>query len=53
MGIRCEGREEEQGVQVFREDNDDVAWYASNSKSMTQEVGTKLPNELGLYGYEW
>jgi len=27
----------------------DVAWYASNSGSMTQPVGTKAANELGLY----
>ena len=35
----------------------DVAWYDGNS-SMTHEVGTKAPNELGLYDmsgnvYEW
>lgn len=28
---------------------DDVAWYSNNSSSMIHEVGTKLPNELGLY----
>ena len=28
---------------------DDVAWYRMNSGSKTQEVGTKAPNELGLY----
>ena len=27
----------------------DVAWYRMNSGSKTQEVGTKAPNELGLY----
>ncbi len=27
----------------------DVAWYDSNSQSKTHEVGTKAPNELGLY----
>jgi len=36
----------------------DVAWYDSNSQSKTHEVGTKAPNELGLYDmsgnvYEW
>ena len=27
----------------------DVAWYVGNSSSMTHAVGTKQPNELGLY----
>ena len=27
----------------------DVAWYNSNSSAMTHPVGTKAPNELGLY----
>ena len=27
----------------------DVAWYMANSRSKTHEVGTKQPNELGLY----
>lgn len=27
----------------------DVAWYSGNSGSKTHEVGTKSPNELGLY----
>jgi formylglycine-generating enzyme required for sulfatase activity len=27
----------------------DVAWYSSNSSSMTHEVGKKQPNGLGLY----
>ena len=36
----------------------DVAWYSSNSSSMTHPVGTKAPNELGIYDmsgnvYEW
>ncbi len=36
----------------------DVAWYTSNSGSKTHAVGTKQPNELGLYDmsgnvYEW
>jgi formylglycine-generating enzyme required for sulfatase activity len=28
---------------------DDVAWYKSNSGEATHPVGTKAPNELGLY----
>lgn len=28
---------------------DDVAWYADNSGEKTHRVGTKKPNELGLY----
>lgn len=28
---------------------DDVAWYESNSGSTTHPVGTKLPNQLGIY----
>ena len=37
---------------------DDVAWYEDNSGYITHRVGTKAPNELGLYDmsgnvYEW
>ena len=37
---------------------DDVAWYDDNSGSSTHPVGTKSPNELGIYDmsgnvYEW
>ena len=37
---------------------DDVAWYYDNSNDKTHPVGTKRPNELGIYDmsgnvYEW
>jgi len=37
---------------------DDVGWYADNSGNTTHPVGTKLPNELGIYDmsgnvFEW
>jgi sulfatase modifying factor 1 len=37
---------------------DEVAWYLANSDNKTHVVGTKMPNELGIYDmsgnvYEW
>ena len=38
------------GYKFAGSDNiDDVAWYNGNSNSVPQPVGTKVPNELGLY----
>ena len=48
-----------QGYKYAGSDNiNDVCWYVSNSESVPQTVGTKAPNELGLYDmsgnvYEW
>jgi hypothetical protein len=38
--------------------SNDVAWYSTNSNNQAQVVGTKAPNELGLYdmsgnSWEW
>jgi formylglycine-generating enzyme required for sulfatase activity len=44
------GGNKSKGYKYSGSDNiDEVGWYEGNSNSQTHEVGTKLPNELGLY----
>ncbi|WP_289059723.1 SUMF1/EgtB/PvdO family nonheme iron enzyme, partial [uncultured Mesotoga sp.] len=53
------GGKKSKGYRYSGSDNvDEVAWYDPNSGGMTQEVGKKAPNELGIYDmsgnvYEW
>jgi len=44
------GGNKSQGYKYSGSDNaDDVAWYSQNSSGATHPVGTKSPNELGIY----
>ena len=53
------GGNKSKGYKYSGSDNiDEVAWYNSNSSSITHPVGQKTPNELGIYDmsgnvYEW
>ncbi|MFZ4771045.1 MAG: formylglycine-generating enzyme family protein [Ferruginibacter sp.] len=43
------GRENKNCTYAGSDDINMVAWYADNSKKHTHPVGSKLPNELGLF----
>lgn len=46
----AKGGTESKGYMYSGSNNpDDVAWYYENSKGSQSEIGTKLPNELGIY----
>ena len=46
----CKGGNKSKGYKYSGSDNvDDVAWYEWNSSSILHDVGSKQPNELGLY----
>ncbi|WP_394126274.1 formylglycine-generating enzyme family protein [Vibrio hepatarius] len=46
----AKGGNQSQGLRFSGSNNiDDVAWYKGNAKNKAHSVGSKLPNELGLY----
>ncbi|MDD6817095.1 MAG: SUMF1/EgtB/PvdO family nonheme iron enzyme [Prevotellaceae bacterium] len=46
----CRGGKKSRGYKYSGSNTiDDVAWYTSNSSFKTHSVGTKSPNELGIY----
>ena len=55
----AKGGNKSRGYKYSGSDNiDDVAWYVDNSGNNTHEVGTKQPDELGIYDmsgnvWEW
>ena len=52
------GKESKGYLYAGSDDVNEVAWYSANSGGKTHDVGTKIPNELGIYdmsgnAWEW